>query len=149
MELGHAAYLFEEGIIDCLLVIAPNEVHANWIEQEIPKHLSVPSDKYVSATFRSTMKKKDEQRLMEVIQEFDPGVLKIVALNVEGVIWPKATKVIEHLIKHFKVLCVIDESTRIANPQAKVTKKMLKYAPKFTARRIATGTPFDRKPLAA
>jgi len=149
MELGHAAYLFHEGLINCLLIIAPNEVHANWIEQEIPKHLSVDDDKYVSATFRSSMKKKEERHLMEVIQNDDPSVLKIVAVNIEGVIWPKADTVIKHLIKSFKVLCVIDESTRIANPTAKVTKRMLKFGPQFTARRIATGTPFDRKPLAA
>jgi len=149
MELAHSVYLFKRGLINCILLIAPNEVHANFIEQEIPKHLSLDESEYKAVVFRSTMKKKDEKQLMEAIQNFDDQVLKIVAVNIEGVIWPKATAVIKHLIKHFKVMCIVDESTRIANPQAKVTKRMLKYGPQFTARRIVTGTPIDKKPLAA
>lgn len=149
MELSHAAHLFYNNQINFVLILAPNEVHANWINEEIPKHLSLHENNIDSAIFRSTMKKADEKRVLEVITNNDKEVLKILAMNIESIIWKKASGVIDHILKNFNVLCIIDESTRIANPQAKVTKKILKLAPKFKARRIASGTPLDRKPLAA
>ena len=37
--IDNAAYLWECGKIDTLLVLAPNNVHRNWITDEVPAHM--------------------------------------------------------------------------------------------------------------
>ena len=37
--LADAERLYAKGQIDCLLVVAPNGVHTNWINREIPAHI--------------------------------------------------------------------------------------------------------------
>ena len=148
--LDQAAYLYLEGHINFLLVVAPNEVHANWIEEEIPKHLSLDEENYEAGVYRNYMKKTQEDKIRDLIDHgVKSGILKIMAMNVEGMLTKQAKATMTYILKHYNVMCVVDESTRIANPKAKVTKYMLKKAKLFTARRIATGTPIDKNPLAA
>ena len=37
--LDTATRLYDEGLIDALLVVAPNGVHRNWLTDEVPAHL--------------------------------------------------------------------------------------------------------------
>lgn len=148
--LDIAAWLYIRDHIDFVLIIAPNDVHANWIDQEIPIHLALPDSQYSAATFRSQMRVLDEKK---VVQTLDPDSLDdklgIVAMNIESVIWPKGKGLIDFICNHYRVMCIVDESDRIGNQGAQVTKHLLKIRRKFACRWIATGTPLDSSPLAA
>ena len=39
MAIDTAAYLFRKGWIDFVMIVAPNDVHRNWIEEQLPVHL--------------------------------------------------------------------------------------------------------------
>ena len=52
-----AAYLYENKAIDTMIVICPNGVHRNWVNNEIPIHMACD----YKATFYSAQMKKDQQ----------------------------------------------------------------------------------------
>lgn len=149
--LDHAAHAYARGAIDCVVVIAPNGVHANWVVEEIPKHLAVAEDDYISWTYYNGKGKKWEKEFVSIIDEDNHrDKLKIICFPTEG--FSRAKKqlaALEYLLKTHRCMGIIDESDDIGNPDAKRTKYLIKQAPKFVARRIATGTPVDSKPLAA
>jgi len=149
--LDHAAHAYARGAIDCVVVIAPNGVHANWVVEEIPKHLAVADDEYISWTYYNSKGKRWEKEFVGVIDEANHrDKLKIICFPTEG--FSRAKKqfaALEYLLKTHRCFGIIDESDDIGNPDAKRTKYLIKQAPKFVARRIATGTPVDSKPLAA
>jgi len=147
--LDHAAYAYSRGVIDCLVVIAPNGVHANWVVEEIPKHLAI--ENHIAFTYYNGKGKKWEKEFVDLISEDNHrDKLKVICFPTEGFSMAKKQKVaLEYLLKTHKCMGIIDESDDIGNNTAARTKYLIKQAPKFAVRRIATGTPVDSKPLAA
>ena len=39
MSIDTASHLFRKGWIDFVMIVAPNDVHRNWIEEQLPVHL--------------------------------------------------------------------------------------------------------------
>jgi len=146
--LDHASYAYHKGAIDCLIVIAPNGVHANWVIEEIPKHASV---NHIAITYYNGKGKKWVREFEEIADKDNHrDKLKIICFPTEG--FSRAVKQIaylDYLLKTHQCMGVIDEADDFSNPTAKRTKYMLKKASEFVVRRIATGTPIDSKPLAA
>ena len=147
--LDHAAYAHHRGIIDCLVVIAPLGVHANWVIEEIPIHLATKD--YAAWIYYNSKGKKWEKDFVEFIdKDNNRDKLKIVCFPTEGFSRAKKQFVsLEYLLRTHNCMGIIDESDDIGNPTAKRTKYLLKQAPRFLVRRIATGTPVDSKPLSA
>lgn len=147
--LDMAAYAYHKGVVDCLIVIAPNGVHANWVIEEIPKHLAI--ENHIAITYYNGKGKKWEKNFVDIINEENHrDKLKVICFSVEGFSLAKKQKgALEYLLKTHKCYGIIDEADDIANPMAKRTKYLLKLSDQFKVRRIATGTPVDSKPLAA
>lgn len=145
--IDDAGYLFCEGIIDFLVVVAPNGIHANWVIEELPKDMGVD---YEAMIYYNGKGIKWERELMEFI---DPkrktDKLRVLTFPVEGFTSKKAKAVFSHVVKNFDVMCCIDESDKIGTHDAMRTKYLLDEAPRIKARRIGSGTPVDSKPLAA
>ena len=135
-----AAYLYENKAIDTVIVICPNGVHRNWVNNEIPIHMSC---EYRATFYSSQMKKKQIDKFNEVL-EYDG--LKIFAFNVEAFTSVTAQKYMMTALKNNKVLMVIDESSRIKTPSSKRTKMITKFGkhPNVIAKRILTGTPVTK-----
>ena len=135
-----AAYLYENKAIDTVIVICPNGVHRNWVNTEIPIHMSC---EYRATFYSSQMKKKQIDKFNEVL-EYDG--LKIFAFNVEAFTSVTAQKYMMTALKKSKVLMVIDESSRIKTPSSKRTKMITKFGkhPNVIAKRILTGTPVTK-----
>lgn len=139
VTIDNAAYLFEQGGIDAMLVIAPNGVHRNWVDDELPTHMSDSANYkaliYRSGSVNTKRWKGDFEDLME-----HQG-LAVLAINIDAIITNNGKAILSRFLKERKVMGVIDESTDIKTPGAKRTKVargMAKYMP---YRRILTGTP--------
>ena len=60
-----AAYLYENKAIDTVIVIAPNGVHRNWVNNEVPIHMAC---EYRATFYSSQMKKKQIDKFNEVLE---------------------------------------------------------------------------------
>ncbi len=141
--IDNSAYLYGAGKINCLVVIAPNGVHRNWIRKEIPEHMPEWCH-HESVFYYAGMKKKDTERFEEVMVAKDK--LKIFTFNVEAFVSGKAVELLGKIMLANDVMLVVDESSRIKRPGAKRTKVITKAAKYAKYRRIMTGTPVTKGP---
>ena len=120
IALDVAAYKYCKGDIDGILIIAPNNVHSQWINEQIPLHLSVP---YKALIWSS--QKKDGVLYRNMLEELlTPKMprLKVFAVNVEALQSDSIKPILAIYLKHNKILTIVDEATRIKTPTAKRSK---------------------------
>lgn len=154
--LDVAAWLFSQGKIDLLLSVAPNGVHEDWIDIEVPKHVPEWANP-LAAVWSSTMKKDRRAALEAVFENFrsTPEHLRIVSMNIEafGVqdrfYKAKAGKFARALLENFKVMLVVDESSFIKNAGINRTRRLITLGRLAPYRRILNGTPITNGPLDA
>jgi len=139
-----ACNLYIRKKIQAVLIIAPNNVHRNWVDQEIPVHASI--DFAAIAWDGSNKSKKYRAKLTRA---FNQKALVSFTMNYEALPTKRGYAIAEYFIDRFKCLFVLDESHRIKNQSAKRTKKLLKLAtkPNVVYKRILTGTPITGNPL--
>ena len=142
--LDTAAMLFRDGRINSLFILAPNGVHRNWVSDEIPIHLPDWVPMYTATWSADTTKKKTE----ELEKLFDRGPqLRIFAMNIEAIGTVRGMAFAKRFLTATDCLWVIDESTRIKNPQALTVKNIMKLRNYAKYRRILNGTPITQSPL--
>lgn len=141
--IDNAAYLYGAGKINCLVVIAPNGVHRNWIRKEIPEHMPDWCHRE-TAYYYAGMRKKDVEAFEEVMVAQE--CLKIFSFNVEAFVSKNAVDLINKIMLANDVLLVVDESSRIKRPSTKRTKVITKLSSLAKYRRIMTGTPVTKGP---
>lgn len=140
-----AAYLFsqggENGPIDCLVVVAPNGVHSQWVTEQAPLHMPdfVP---WKGAYYESSPNKVGRERLAEVM-EYSDG-LKLITIHIESISSAKGESFLRTVLLKNRCMMIVDESSKIKNPGAKRTKALISLAPLAAYRRIATGTPITQ-----
>lgn len=141
-----ATYLYGKGLINAVLIPAPNGVHKNWVLNEIPLHCPLDQSLQISCYWSANMKKPEKQRFNRM---YDPEVigLRFFAINYEAIATPRAYKEVMRFCNTFKVMVIADESTRIKTPGAKVTKNMMQVSKKTDYRRILNGTPVTQSPF--
>ena len=139
----NAAYLYGKDEITALVVIAPNGVHRNWVNKEIPQHLPEWCH-YESAYYYSGMTKKDQESFQNVMGTKEK--LKVFTFNVECFVSDKAVKLMSSILLANHVMLVVDESSRIKRPSAKRTKAITKFGKHAKYKRILTGTPITKGP---
>ena len=141
--IDNAAYLYANNKITALVIIAPNGVHRNWLNNEVPFHLPEWCPRK-TAYYHSGMKKKERQNWVDV--QSAENSLKIFSFNVEAFVSKKAQAWIETIMRTEDVMLVVDESSRIKRPGAKRTKFITKVGKQAKYRRILTGTPVTKGP---
>tara|TARA_R110001592_G_scaffold54222_3_gene165958 strand:+ start:7151 stop:8836 length:1686 start_codon:yes stop_codon:yes gene_type:complete len=139
--IDNAAYLYGRGKINCLIVIAPNGVHRNWLNNEIPVHMPkwCPID---SIYYQSGMNKSHTKKFNDVIASKE--VLKIFTFNVEAFVSKTAMRFLENILLSHDCLLVVDESSRIKTPGTHRTKVITKLGKLAKYKRILTGTPVTK-----
>lgn len=144
--IDNACYLFEQGEITCLLVVAPNGVHRNWVSDEFPAHCwdDVAYEPFIWRSGKANT--KNFQSAFRIISK-PSEVLVVFAINIDAVITKKGRAAMNALLKNHKCMLVVDESTDIKTPGAKRTKAMRTMGRQAPYRRILTGTPTAEKPL--
>jgi hypothetical protein len=142
--LATAAYQYEKGAIDALLVVAwPQGVHRNWIEDEVPQDIPerIP---YKALAWRSG--KANTKAFKNSFQELlDFKGLAILGVNAEALTSEVCKKYLRRFLKARRLLVVGDESTWFKSPGAKRTKTMRSIGqnPNVRFRRILDGTPLE------
>lgn len=150
VALDDAAYNWREDRIDAMVIIAPNSVKTNWVNfegtDEVSEHMA-PDVDYIKAVWFSSPSSAQKKHFNYFLKKVnDPRYLKVISLNVESLSVSRVQDFLVNFCNAFKVMLVIDESTRIKTPGSKRTKFALKLAKLATLRRILTGTPIIKAP---
>jgi SNF2 family DNA or RNA helicase len=147
--LAHAERLFNAGKIDGLLVIAPRGVHTNWVLREIPQHLEVD---HVARSWRTGAGKREREEMAEVLAlpkrgtVRKPNKLRVLATNIDAIGTKDGFAFAKKFCETFKVMIVIDESTRIKSEGTLRFKSAMKLGALVSYRYQGTGLPITNKP---
>lgn len=135
--------------LDALIVIAPNLVHTQWAQSELPIHANVEYNRLVWKSSKVSQKGYGWKLEQFVNKVPNPRSLQVFCINVEAFQSDKVLAYVDKFIKTYdgKVMLCMDEATTIKNPKAKRTKAIIKLRDKVTARAILTGTPVAKSPL--
>jgi len=138
-------HLYGNGKIDCVVVVAPNGVHRNWVTTEIPAHC--PDEvQPLSAYWVSNGRKADTER-WEALFDHNRTGLRYATMNYEAVVHDRPKEELKRLLTSFRCMLVLDESHRIKDHNARRTKVLLGAATYAPYRRIMTGTSITESPL--
>ena len=146
MLIDNLGMLFQEGKVNFALIIAPKGVYRNWIQREIPDHMSEDVH-YRVIRWVAAPNKKQKAELASVKENYCG--LTIFVMNVEAFSSLKGKQAGDWLAKRYGKhgMIAVDESTTIKNPQAKRTKALHKVSAQFEYKRILTGSPITNSPL--
>jgi SNF2 family DNA or RNA helicase len=136
--IDNAAYLYQQKEIKEVIVIAPNSVYRNWV-QEIVDH--APITPYIWCWKVNTDK--------ELIKADKSNELIYILMNVEALSHKSGQRWLHQRLNLNGKFCmmVIDESTTIKSPTALRTKAICKLSTMVKYRRILTGSPVTKSPL--
>lgn len=134
-----AAKLYEEGKIQCLIVMSKKVVVENWLLEELPKHLACDHQ----PTLYSTTRKKAAIPASYAAK----NGLKVVLINEGAVRTDGGFQFLKDYLNTFSSLLVVDESTIIKNPNSQITKRMLMLGRLAKYRRVVCGEPAPQGPI--
>lgn len=145
--IDNAAYLYDEGKIDAMLVVAPAGVERNWNTDEIPKHM--PSDFAFDVrvhVFRTNKKStQGHKRSLKALYHHDGLAILLISYN--AYMTKEGKQFCLAFLKHRKCLMVCDEAHNIKSPSAKRTITIVSQGKYADYRRILTGTPISVGPF--
>src|SRR5665213_321643 len=164
-----AVYLYEQGSIDGVLLIAPNGVHFNWSRKAIPEVVTELENDFEEEVDRfPDLGAAVGDRPKHLIPEFSSSKSHTKtwqkefeqALSFKGLLWfcfnvdavyqkKGVNKFIEKFMAVRRFLLVVDESHKCKDPSKNRTKGVLDIsADKHCLyRRILTGTPVSQGPF--
>ena len=142
--IDNAGYLFLNKRIGGHVIVAPKGVYLNWVENELPIHMSeaVP----MQVAYWSSYARKEERDALKKLHQ--PGnMLRTLVVNIEAMNSERATDEVVDFMKKYSCMLTVDESTTIKNPNAKRTKIMINVGKFAEYRRICSGNPIPNGPL--
>ena len=149
----HSFYLLEQKEIDCVIVISPNAVKPQWVEEQYPTHF--PSEDWNGFIWDGCGTKKSQKEYEDKVSDLNN--LFVFSINIEAFQSSSIDLYFTSTLKNRKCLLVIDESTRIKNGRRKPTKgkragakrtnKLLDLGILARHKGILTGTPTPRSPF--
>lgn len=144
--LDTAAYLWDRGKINALLVFANNGSYTNWMTDEIPLHLPDHVARNV-VCWKVGGTGKRLERLYATLFTPNQMHLQILVMNVEALAFDKGLNFALRFVRTHQTLTVVDESTTIKNHKAKRTRGIMRVGKESVARRILTGSAITNNPL--
>lgn len=163
--IDRAFYLYNRGLIDAVLVIAPNGVHINWAERELPLHAwddvawSVLAwrSKVVSAKAGNRLSAdKTKAWLIERtqwIEDLKTGLknspLFFLSIATETMTRKDVRQIVARFLRRRRVFLIVDECDDFGTPGSTRTKMIRALARRCPYRLIMSGTMLDSNPLAA
>lgn len=148
--------LFIKDKINCLIVISPNAVKEQWIQEQFPEHCYIHN--WIGFVWEGLKTKKSKKEFEDSLNQKDK--LFIFSVNVEAFQSDRIDQYLKIILTKFdpnRIFIVIDESTRIKNGRrkpkkgkragAKRTNKILDFFHNVSYKAIMTGTPTPRSPF--
>jgi SNF2 family DNA or RNA helicase len=142
--IDNMSMLYDKGLINGALIIAPKGVYKNWFDSEIPIHMADHVEKTM-VLWESTASKTKEKELNTLFKSSHD--FHILIMNVEALSTKKGKQFAEKFLSCHKTLMAIDESTTIKNPGAIRTKTIIGLGKYVLYKRILTGSPVTKSPL--
>ena len=149
LTIDVAGYSFLMRRITGVLVLAPNGVHTQWVDEQLPEHMS-DDVSYYAVAWTGDKTKKHQRELDKLFDAGVNGQLAVLCVNIEALSSSKRAKdFVKRFVNAFRTMLVVDESTRIKNPSAKVTRFVTGTAKNCTMIRTLSGWPLAQSPLDA
>jgi len=149
MAVDMAGALYESKEIDGVLIVAPNSVHDQWVDEEIPLHLP---GQYLERShflaFRSNKAAtKWQARAAQELLAHDG--LAWLAISYDGFMTDAGKKLVWKFLKKRRTFYVVDESHFIKSPNAERTKSIVASGKYAHWKRALSGTPVSESPFDA
>lgn len=145
--INNIAELWAAGEVNSVLVFAPNGVHLNWQNIEIPAHMP-DWVRHTMAAWKANPNKKEKSSIDALFGSKDSTQLRIFAMNWEALQSERGFAAAKQFcLGSSKLMIVGDESTFIKNPSAARTKALMKLKKYSSYRRIMNGTPVSNSPF--
>jgi SNF2 family DNA or RNA helicase len=142
--IDNMSMLYDKGLINGALIIAPKGVYKNWFDSEIPTHMADHIEKTMVLWESNGGKSKEKELGTLFKSSYD---FHILIMNVEALSTKKGKQFAERFLNCHKTLMAIDESTTIKNPGAIRTKTIIGLGKYVLYKRILTGSPVTKSPL--
>jgi len=146
LVIDEAAYMYDQGWINALLVFGNKGSYENWVE-EIDLHLPDHVDRQI-AIWRSSMNSK-YSKMLDDLRRCKRMCMKILLMNIESLPFDRSFDLACRFARAHNTMTIVDESTHIKNPKAKRTIRAWKIRDISKSRRILTGSAVDNRPLDA
>jgi SNF2 family DNA or RNA helicase len=138
--------LYTEGKINAALIISPKGVYDNWVQGEIPTHLSDEIETNIVRWQPSSAQWFQKQMTTLVFEKFNG--LKIFVMNTEALSTPRGGRAAFNFLEaNDQNIVIVDESTSIKNRSANRTQNIMSLKGLSKYRRILTGSPVTRSPM--
>jgi SNF2 family DNA or RNA helicase len=145
VSIDSFCYLYDQGKINSVLVIAPKGVYMNWYDIELGKH--IPDHIVYESAYWTSAPRASERDALNSLFVYKER-LRILVMNIEALSTQKGTLFAKKFLDtSIGSMFVVDESTTIKNMSAKRTKNILKLGKSATYRRILTGEPVTNSPM--
>jgi len=149
LTIDTACWLWLRGLIDGVLVVAPNGVHRNWVADEIPAHVPDAVMKSVRAFHYQAPKADSKWHARAVKEVINHNGFAWLTISYEAFMTNGGKRALIDFMDKRKLLYVLDEGHWIKTPDTDRTKSILKSAKYAPFRRILTGTPIAQGPFDA
>jgi len=144
MLINNFSMLYDKGLLNGVLIVAPKGVYRNWFDTEIPKH--IPEHvQYRMAIWNPQPRKAEEQALNSLFDITED--LKILVMNIEAFSTIRGSKYAGRFLLCHDAMMIIDESTTIKTPTSARSKSTEKVGRGARFKRIATGSPVTKSPM--
>lgn len=138
MLIDNAFSMFNEGAIKRVFVLAPNGVHAQWADEQIPMHAS--HDNWDARVYYNGMGVR-WVRDWEAFVKANDFKLRFYLMAATALASKNAVAYMNAIVRTEKTMLILDESHLFMNWGSKRTENVLAIAPEAAVRRISTGTP--------
>jgi len=149
LTIDTACWLWMRGLIDGVLVVAPNGVHRNWVEKEIPDHVPDEVIKHVRAFHYQSPKADTKWHKQAVKAVIEHKGFAWLTISYEAFMTASGKRALIDFFDKRRLLYVLDEAHYIKTPTAERTKSILRSAKYAPFRRVLTGTPIAQGPFDA
>lgn len=155
LAIDTTALWFLRGKITGLLVAAPNDVHEQWVREQIAEHMPkqvktrcvVWEGSAMRVSKRTRVPSRRYREALQLCTHPRANTLHVLAMNHEALATKKGVRMAQQFLRAHPSLFVLDESHGFMNPRAARTKAVIALAPLAFGRRIMTGTETDGDPF--
>lgn len=142
-----ACYRYRKGEIDGVLILAPNNVHGNWVRRELPMHhWLLPYKAMVWNTAMAKLASYDQE--FRELLTFDG--LAWYAVNAEALALGQQKPYLAAFMKRRRFMLIVDETHEWRRPGSKRSRIVRNnIRKKAVLRRNLSGTMIDNNPLHA